>query len=397
MTTGRVSVCLSAAPGTRRLHKLMNPARQALGLMLAFGLFTTGCAQTLPAQVPGKPHHTATGFKNNYIDAVDRPFSDLLRWQWAAYRAGLPPAPQKPTPIQTPDLAFIKTNAQAGAAMVPAVTWIGHASTLVQAGGLNVLTDPMFSERAFPVQMAGPKRQQAPGVALADLPPIDAVVISHNHYDHLDRQSVFDLNQRSQNMPIEKRTVFLVPLGLKAWFQEVGIENVVELDWWDKHSVRGVDFYLTPVQHWSARGLGDRSRTLWGGWAVFSKDFQWYFSGDAGYSKDFADTKAFFEKTRPNNGRGKLFDLALLAVGAYEPRWFMTAQHINPAEAVQTHIDLNAERSIGIHWGTFNLTDEALDVPPQELAHARAARGMAQEVFDVLKIGETRNFVRRSP
>jgi N-acyl-phosphatidylethanolamine-hydrolysing phospholipase D len=136
---------------------------------------------------------------------------------------------------------------------------------------------------------------------------------------------------------------------------------------------------------------------LWGGWAVFSKDFQWYFSGDAGYSKDFADTKAFFEKTRPNNGRGKLFDLALLAVGAYEPRWFMTAQHINPAEAVQTHIDLNAERSIGIHWGTFNLTDEALDVPPQELARARAAKGMGRDVFDVLKIGETRSFLQRSP
>ena len=396
MMTGSLGVW--ATEGSRtRCSGIVCLTLYAWGLTLAAGLFTVGCAQTAPVHTPGKPHHTATGFKNNYIGAVDRPFTDLLRWQWAAFRDGLPPAPQTPTPTQTPDLAFLKSNATAGLGMKPAVTWIGHASTLVQASGLNVLTDPIFSERAFAVQMAGPKRQQPPGMALADLPPIDVVVISHNHYDHLDRQSVFDLDQRSKNQPDGQRTLFLVPLGLKAWFQDLGITQVVELDWWDKHTVRGVDFYLTPVQHWSARSLNDRSRTLWGGWAVFSKDFQWYFSGDAGYSADFADTKAHFEKTRPNNAQGKLFDLALLAVGAYEPRWFMAAQHVNPTEAVQVHLDLGAERSIGIHWGTFNLTDEALDLPPQDLARARAAKGLNRDVFDVLKIGETRSFTPRGP
>ena len=378
-------------------HGIAISAFYAMGLTLAAGLFTTGCAQTPPDRAGGKPHHTDTGFKNNYIAAVDRPFADLLRWQWAAFRDGLPPAPQTPTPTQAPNLALLSANTLAGAAMKPTVTWIGHASTLVQAGGLNVLTDPMFSERAFPVQFAGPKRQQPPGVALADLPPIDVVVISHNHYDHLDRQSVFDLNQRAKSATGKPPTLFLAPLGLKAWFQELGIDNVVELDWWEHHTVRGVDFYLTPVQHWSARSFNDRSRTLWGGWAVFSKDFHWYFSGDAGYSLDFADTKAHFEKTRPNNAQGKLFDLALLAVGAYEPRWFMTAQHVNPTEAVQAHIDLGAQRSIGIHWGTFNLTDEPLDKPPQDLAQARAVKGLGQDVFDVLKIGETRAFAPRGP
>ena len=170
---------------------------------------------------------------------------------------------------------------------------------------------------------------------------------------------------------------------------------MVELDWWDKHTVRGVDFYLTPVQHWSARSFNDRSRTLWGGWAVFSNDFNWYFSGDAGYLKDFADTKTYFESKYPGNPQRKLFDVALLALGAYEPRWFMAAQHINPAEAVLAHFDLGAERAIGIHWGTFNLTDEALDVPPVELDRARRTAGLSQADFDVLKIGETRTFSAR--
>ena len=373
--------------------------RRAWALALTLGLSTIGCAQTPPAPQqtppPGKSHHTPTGFKNNYIGAVDRPFSDLLKWQWSAFRDGLPPTPRTPTPTQAPDLAFLRANTQAGVAMKPAVTWIGHASTLVQAGGLNVLTDPMFSERAFPVQIAGPKRQQPPGVALKDLPRIDVVVISHNHYDHLDRQSVFDLDQRAKSAANGHRTLFLVPLGLKAWFQGIGIDNVVELDWWDKHVVQGVDFYLTPVQHWSARSFSDRSRTLWGGWAVFAKDFHWYFSGDAGYSKDFADTKTHFANIYPPNTQGHLFDLALLAVGAYEPRWFMTEQHINPAEAVQVHFDLQAARSIGIHWGTFNLTDEALDVPPLELAAARRAKGLTPDQFDVMKIGETRRLNSR--
>ena len=387
---GQLSAC-----GGFHQARVVKLLLQAVGWALIAGLFTTGCAQTPAASTPGKSHHTPTGFKNNYIEAVDRPFTDLLRWQWAAFREGLPPAPRTPTPTQTADIAFLKSNAGSGSPMQPAVTWIGHASTLVQAGGLNVLTDPMFSERAFPVQIAGPKRQQPPGVALADLPPIDVVVISHNHYDHLDRQSVFALDQRSKAAPKGPQTLFLVPLGLKAWFQDLGISNVVELDWWDKHTVRGVDFYLTPVQHWSARSFNDRSRTLWGGWAVFSNSFNWYFSGDAGYSKDFADTKTYFESKYPRNPQRKLFDVALLALGAYEPRWFMAAQHINPAEAVQAHFDLGAERAIGIHWGTFNLTDEALDVPPVELDRARRAAGLSQADFDVLKIGETRTFSAR--
>lgn len=168
-------------------------------------------------------HHTATGFKNNYTDAVPGSTRDLLRWQWNARRKNLPPPPQTPTPVVAPNLAAIHANA--GAAMQPAITWVGHATMLVQASGLNVLTDPVFSERASPVQWSGPRRVQPPGVALADLPPIDVVVISHNHYDHLDTHAVLALNRRAQGA-----TLFIVPLRLKAWFTRQGIHNVMELN-----------------------------------------------------------------------------------------------------------------------------------------------------------------------
>lgn len=354
----------------------------------------TGCDQRRPVTSNGfqlKAHHTAEGFRNNYIGAVDKPLSGLLRWRYAAFVNGLPPEPRTPTPMQAPDLARIHASATGGAALRPLVTWIGHATTLVQADGLNVLTDPMFSDHAAPVQWLGPKRQQPPGVAMKDLPHIDIVVISHNHYDHLDRQSVFELDQRAKRAG--KETVFLVPLGLKAWFAKLGIERVTELDWWESHAARGVNFHLTPVQHWSARTMVDRSQTLWGGWAVFGPDFHWYFSGDSGYSKDFADTRERFSGKSP--GGERVFDLALLPVGAYEPRWFMAEQHMNPLEAAQTHRDLGASRSIGVHWGTFNLTDESLDQPPLDLAAAKRALNLSDDEFGLLKIGQSRAFERR--
>lgn len=341
-----------------------------------------------PYYDPSKPHHTPEGFRNNYIAKVDKPTAHVLRWQWEAYRDGLPKPAQTPTPTVAPDLALIKSYAPGAQ---PGITWIGHATLLVQAGGLNVLTDPIFSERASPLQIMGPKRAQPPGVAMDDLPPIDVVVVSHNHYDHLDRSSIVLLNERSGG-----KTLFLVPLGLKPWMEKLGITNVVELDWWQHHEVRGVEFHLTPVQHWSARGVGDRSETLWGGWAVLSKDLHWFFGGDTAYSQDFVDTRAHFAP-RQTETLGGGFDLALLPIGAYAPRWFMREQHANPEEAVQIHLDLGAKRSIGMHWGTFSLTDEPLDQPPLDLIAARAKQKMNAEVFSVMKIGETRQVPERRP
>ncbi len=369
------------------------PLQRSPTAPIAFALLAT-CLSATAQDMPPK-HHRPDGYQNNYIEFEPKSFADALKWQLASKRDGLPRPPRSPTPTVAPDIAFIQANARAGAmAMQPAITWIGHATMLAQFGGLNVLTDPVFSERASPLSFIGPKRAVAPGLALGALPHIDLVLISHDHYDHLDDASVRALAKQPGGPPL-----FVVPLGIKAWFAEREITNVVELDWWQSHAVAtpagAVDVVLTPVQHWSGRGLNDRLKTLWGGYAVFAPDLHLFFTGDTAYSKDFADIRArFASRQTPEKGGG--FDIALIALGAYEPRWFMASQHVNPVEAVQIHLDVAAKRSVGIHWGTFALTDESLDQPPIELAEARRAKGLADEAFFVMAIGETRKLPKRS-
>lgn len=355
------------------------PALLALVAALAGGPATAE-----PAQPPA--HHRGESFQNNYIEFERKGLLDLLSWRWQAARQGLPRAPVRPTPTVAPDLAFIRGNAAAGHAMQPAVTWIGHATVLAQLGGLNVLTDPIFSERASPFQWIGPRRAQPPGVALAELPHIDVVLISHNHYDHFDEASLRQLNRQPGGPPL-----FLVPLGLKAWLTDIHVTNVIELDWWQAHRIGRAEFVLTPVQHWSGRGLGDSLQTLWGGWAVFAPDQQLFFAGDTGYSKDFRDISRHFADRQADGG----FDIALLPIGAYEPRWFMAQQHVDPKEAARIHLDLRARFSLGIHWGTFELTDESLDQPPLDLAVARRTLGLRDNEFFMLAVGETRRLPRR--
>lgn len=360
---------------------LVKIALAAIISIAVLAFFTHSTAQN---NSTAKAHHTPTGFKNNYVNSVSKSFPDFIRWQWESW--SMDKTASSATPSVPADLALIKAPA------LPTVTWLGHATALVQAHGLNVLVDPIFSERASPVQIFGPKRAQAPGVAMTDLPHIDAVLISHNHYDHLDRTSVAQLDEKAKAEG--KKTLFIVPLGLKAWFNSIGIDSVVELDWWELHKLQDVEFHLTPVQHWSARSINDRSDTLWGGWAVLGADFHWYYAGDTGYSRDFADTAKHFA-ARQTEALGGGFDLALIPVGAYEPRWFMTQQHVNPMEAVRIHQDVGAKRSIGVHWGTFQLTDEPLDQPPRDLAIARQALKVKEADFCVLAVGESRQFAKR--
>jgi N-acyl-phosphatidylethanolamine-hydrolysing phospholipase D len=337
-----------------------------------------------------KTHHTPRGYRNNYVASVTRPLRDVLRWQWQRRRDGLPRPPRVATPRVAPEIAFLVENAIAGARMMPTVTWIGHATTLVQAGGLSILTDPIFSHRASPLSFLGPQRAHAPGIAIIDLPRIDVVVVSHNHYDHLDRRSIETLARQHGGPPL-----FLVPLGIKKWLGGLRISRAVELDWWDHYEHEDVEFHFTPAQHWSARSLTDRNRTLWGAWSVLGADLHWFFSGDTGYSADFNDTRERFA-ARQTAARGGGFDVALIAVGACEPRWFMRPQHVDPAEAVQIHLDLRAKRSIGIHWGTFSLADEPLDHAIDALAAARVQAGVAESSFFLTALGETRRLPART-
>lgn len=332
-------------------------------------------------------HHRNGGFQNSDGEFRPRSLAEVLRWRWNASRLGLPPRPLQPIPAQPADLAFLTANA--GPAQQPAVTWVGHATVLAQLGGLSLLTDPIFSARASPFSFAGPRREQPPGVALQDLPRVDAVLVSHNHYDHLDLPSCRALSRQPGGAPL-----FVVPLGLKAWFEARGVTRVVDLDWWQETRLGDVDIALVPARHWSARGLTDRMKTLWGGFAVFAADCQLFFAGDTAYSRDFADIRQRYA-ARQQRSQGGGFDIALIPIGAYEPRWFMADQHVNVEEALKIHADLGAKASLGVHWGTFALTDEALDEPPRQLARQRAALGLAERDFFTLAIGETHRLPRR--
>jgi N-acyl-phosphatidylethanolamine-hydrolysing phospholipase D len=334
------------------------------GRVVLLGFTVAACVSSFAYFDPAKPHHGADGFRNNYPHPEK---SGFWKWKWDQWRDGLPRRPAEGYRFET---------AQADLSKNPSITWVGHATLLLRIGGLNVLTDPHFSERASPLPFAGPKRVVPAVPALDDLPHIDVVVVSHNHYDHLDLESVKRLAAQRGGSPR-----FFVPLGLKDWFVGRGIEDVVELDWWESQKFGGLEIHLVPVQHWSKRTLTDDSRTLWGGWVLRHPELSFFFAGDTGYSRDFADIGARFGG----------FDLAAIPIGAYEPRWFMKIMHLDPAEAIQVHKDVKARRSVGIHWGTFDgLTDESLYDPPERLSEERRKAGLTEEQFFVMKHGETR-------
>lgn len=341
-----------------------------------------------PDYDPDKAHHRPQGFQNVHAEFTAKSLAEVLRWRWDASRRGLPPPPTQPIPTQLADIDFLHRNAGAAKQMQPSVTWIGHATVLAQLGGVTLLTDPIFSERASPFSFLGPKRHQPPGIPVGNLPHVDLVLTSHNHYDHLDEASVDALNRQPGGPPL-----FVVPLGLKAWLAGRGIRHAVELDWWQSHMLQApggdVEITLVPAQHWSARGLTDRMTTLWGGFAVFAQDCHLFYAGDTGYSRDFTDMRTRFAH-RQGHAQGGGFDMALIPIGSYEPRWFMAAQHVNAEEAVKIHRDLGAKRSLGVHWGTFELTDEPLDEPPRALAAQRSVQGLSEEEFFVMAVGETR-------
>jgi N-acyl-phosphatidylethanolamine-hydrolysing phospholipase D len=335
--------------------------------LLAHALIIPGVGQE------GKPsHHTRNGFKNNYLpqERMSKSLGKVFKWRFTRDS-------QKAVTLDTlsPNLPFLQSNRTR-----ETLTWVGHSTFLWQYNGVNVLTDPHLTKRASPVAFAGPKRLVPPAISIADFPAVDVVVISHNHYDHLDKKSVLGLVKNQKATP----PLFLVPLGMKAWFKKIGIhKNVVELDWWESHQVGAWKYHAVPVQHWSRRGLGDTNEVLWAGWVIEADGKRLFFAGDTGYSKDFKDI-------------GKRFgpmDLSLIPIGAYAPRWFMKDMHCNPEEAVQIHLDVESRFSVGMHWATFlNLTDEPLLEPQVRLRKALAAQNIPDGRFITLKHGETLEF-----
>ncbi len=250
-------------------------------------------------------------------------------------------------------------------------TFIGHASFLIQIGGRCILTDPVWSMRASPLAFAGPRRVRAPGQALEALPGCDLLLVSHNHYDHLDLPTLREVRRRWSPPAV-------TGLANARHLAKAGIRGAVELDWWQSTEVAGLRITYVPAQHFSARTLSDRNRSLWGGFVIEAEGATVYFAGDSGWCPHFAEIAARFPR----------IDLALIPIGAYEPRFFMRTQHMDPGEAVQAHQALGARRSVGMHFGTFaGLTDEAIEGPEAWLAEARAAAGVPAEAFATLPFG----------
>ena len=238
------------------------------------------------------------------------------------------------------------------------VTWVNHATMLVQMDGVNILTDPIWSERCSPVSFAGPKRRRAPGIRFEDLPPIDAVLVSHNHYDHLDLPTLRRL---------EGSRIF-TPLGNSALMARHGVGGATDFDWWQEAPLSNrVKVTLVPAQHFCARGLSDRNQTLWGGFVISGPSGHVYFAGDTGWGKHFAEIGEKFGAIR----------VALLPIGAYLPRWFMKPAHISPDEAIDAHHALRARTSIAMHFGTFRLGDDGETQPVDDLKKALAEKGNA--------------------
>jgi L-ascorbate metabolism protein UlaG (beta-lactamase superfamily) len=252
------------------------------------------------------------------------------------------------------------------------VTFIGHSTFLIQTADGNILTDPMYSQRAGPLNVLGPRRVRQPGIPFDDLPPISIVLLSHNHYDHCDLRTLGRLADRFH-------PVVVTPLRNGGLVRSSGIRRVEELDWWQETKVSGLSVALTPAQHFSARSPLDRNRALWGGFMLVASGVRILFAGDTAYAPFFRDIA---QRLGP-------IDLALLPIGAYEPRWFMKHVHMNPAEAVQAHMDLEAAGSIGMHFGTFQLTTEGMDEPLRALAEACRARNIALSRFRALGFGES--------
>lgn len=331
-----------------------------LGL-IAVALTVLGCFGAPRYQGPISDHFDGEQFSNSG-PYEDRSFFDVLEWKLKA----------KDVPVW-PEWVEISDSPPPPARVTEGVrvTMINHASVLIQLGGVNIVTDPVWSDSVGPTSWLGPRRHKRPGIAFKDLPPIDAVVISHNHYDHLDMPSIALLASRD-------RPKIYAGLGTKALFEEHDIPNAYDLDWWQSVQVKSATITFAPAQHWSTRGLGDRNANLWGSFFIASGGQSVYFAGDTGDGPHFQQVR---ERLGPAT-------IALLPIGAYLPRWFMRPQHIDPAEALAAHHTLGAQHSVAIHWGTFDQADEGIHQPALVLIDELRRTRVPLSAFEILENGE---------
>lgn len=294
---------------------------------------------------------------------------------WERFRKGVPPNPDpSELPSTAPEIAIPRADVSE-----TRVTWVGHSTVLIQHAGLNLVTDPHWSERAAPVQWTGPARLVPPGVDFDQIPPLDAVILSHDHYDHLDDRTVRRIAAAHTG------ATWFAPLGYRDWLSRRNVRKVVELDWWKSAPLEGVGgsarITALPAQHWTRRGLRSQDR-LWASWGISTEGRgSIYFGGDSGYFPGF---RMIGERLGP-------FDVALLPIGAYEPRWFMKHDHMNPQEAVQAYLDLGGRGVFGaLHWGTFRLTDEDPLEPPMVARAEWHRKGLDDSNLWIPRHGETR-------
>lgn len=326
------------------------------------------------------PHHTPDGvFVNPYFDEdIRKPgLLDKIWWKFKYY------AIQKPFLNDHFEYSIIPSEFVNPPERINGgvVTWVGHATFLIQVDGVNILTDPVWSERVGILNSRiGHQRYTPPGIPWEKLPPIDVVLISHNHYDHLDYPTVTQLEA-------EHQPVFIVPLGVGELLEQWKISKIIEKDWWDSDTVDGIHFIAVPAQHQSRRNLHDHNTTLWAGWVMEASELTLYFAGDTGYFPGF---KKIGERLGP-------VDLAIMPIGAYEPDWYNALFHLNPAEALQAFLDLDARYFAAMHWGTFDQSEERLSDPPRELLRAVRKRGLDKDRIWIFAFGETRMIPARKP
>ena len=319
-------------------------------------------------------HDPEGGFRNPWPKATQPVFTGMLRW--AVTRAVKPRIDRTARgSFPTANPAFASPRAVVDKA---SLTWVGHATFLIQIAGQNVLIDPVWSERCSPVQFAGPRRYMPPGIPIHELPPIDLVVLSHDHYDHLDSITVERIATAHPNAR------WLVPLGLVPFVRQRGAREIAELDWWAELKIDGLQLTCVPAQHFSGRGTR-RNSSLWCGWSVAGAGRRLYFVGDTGRHSSFPEIAA----------RLGSFNVVMMPIGAYDPRWFMAPVHLNPEEAVDSFQELTGDANrdcpmVAMHWGTFKLTDEPMTEPPERARAAWGKKGLDPKNLWIMSHGETR-------